>query len=387
MSFKATSLSVLLVAIALQAAGDVSPLLAQKSTPPAAAAAPAPKADAPPISVPVVVYDKKGDLVQNLTKDNLTLQVDGKPQEIKSFNPDTDLPLTLGLLVDTGMSQRDALDEERTASSAFFDEMLKGPDDRDKAFVVQFSKQVDLLQDTTGSKAKLQAALKQLETTAPSGGSGVTAAPTSTDPKDKSGRARTAQKSLYDTIFLSSDELMSKQKGRKVLVLISDGVDSGSKESVTSSIEAAQRAGAVIYVVYFKGKEPNLDRGFHTGDPDDGSGYPGGGYPGGYPGPYPGGYPSGRGPRPQGIPLPDGKKILEHIATQTGGRLFEVSKKDQVADIYKQIGEEVHAQYRLTFAPDDRAASDGYHKIILTVTKSNPKDFYLQTTEGYYNGD
>src|ERR1022692_1670575 len=85
----------------------------------------------------VTVYDKKGELVQNLTKDNFLLQVDKTPQTIRYFNLDTDLPLSLGLLVDTSMSQRDAIDDERAASSAFLDDMLNGPADLDKAFVIQ----------------------------------------------------------------------------------------------------------------------------------------------------------------------------------------------------------------------------------------------------------
>ena len=120
--------------------------------------------DARLVNVPVTVYDKKGELVQNLTKDNFVLQVDKTAQTIRYFNLDTDLPLSLGLLVDTSTSQRDAIDDERAASSAFLDDMLNGPADRDKAFVIQFARETDLLQDTTSSKPKLQAALKQLQT-------------------------------------------------------------------------------------------------------------------------------------------------------------------------------------------------------------------------------
>ena len=83
------------------------------------------------------------------------------PQTIRYFNLDRDLPLTLGLLVDTSLSQRNVLDEERTASFTVLDDMLNGPADRDKAFVVQFARQTDLLQDVTSSKPKLQAGLKQ----------------------------------------------------------------------------------------------------------------------------------------------------------------------------------------------------------------------------------
>jgi VWFA-related protein len=151
--------------------------------------------------------------VQNLTKADFVLQVDGHPETIRYFDLDANLPLTLGLLVDTSMSQRSVLDEERSASSAFLDEMLKGP--KDQAFVVQFARQIELLQDLTGSRPKLQAALKDLDTSNQSSPSN------SNDTDDSNGhRSRTGGTTLYDSVFLASDELMSKQKGRKAVILL-----------------------------------------------------------------------------------------------------------------------------------------------------------------------
>jgi len=117
-------------------------------------------------------------------------------------------------------------------------------------------------------------------------------------------------------------------------------------------------------------------------------GYPGGGYPGGgYPGGG-GGYPGGRGGqgRQPEASRPDGKKILERMADETGGGLFEVSKKDTLENIYKEIGAELRAQYRLGYTPDKDTSSDGYHRIVLTFSKSSPKDLYIQTRDGYYAG-
>jgi VWFA-related protein len=333
--------------------------------------------DARLVNVPVVVHDKKGALVQNLTRDNFILQVDGNPQTIRYFNIDTDLPLTLGLLVDTSMSQRNALDDERTASSAFLDDMLNGPADRDKAFIIQFAHQADLLQDITSSKPKLQAALKQLDT--PSFGDSNSTSTDSDSNNGRSGRGHHAGTTLYDALFLSSDELMSKQKGRKALVILSDGVDNGSKESLATSIEAAQRADTIVYAIYFKGAERT----------DGDRGRQGGGFPGGRGGGFPGvGFPGGGGGGGQRREPPvDGKKILQRMADETGGRLFEVSKKQTVADIYKQIGQELRAQYRLAFTPDEKTNSAGYHRIDLSLTKSSPKDLFIQTRVGYYTGN
>ncbi|HEX4140234.1 MAG TPA: VWA domain-containing protein, partial [Candidatus Methylacidiphilales bacterium] len=180
------------------------------------AAAPAAtlKVNAQLVNVPVVVYDKRGALVQNLTKENFILQIDGTPQVIRYFNIDTDLPLTLGLLVDTSMSQRSEIEDEQKASSAFLDDMLSGPKDRDKAFVIEFARSSELLQDLTSSKPKLQAALQQLDTPGTEGTA-------DTEPNSSSGgggRGFGGGTTLYDALFLSADELMKKQTGRKAVV-------------------------------------------------------------------------------------------------------------------------------------------------------------------------
>ena len=399
----------LFAALLLLTAANAASLLAQPSGAAAqaqssaapgqapAATAPTLNVDARLVNIPVVVHDKKGALVQNLTKDNFVLQVDGKPQTIRYFNLDTDLPLTLGLLVNVSLSQRDAIDDERTASFAFLDDTLTS---RDKAFIVQFARQTDLLQNVTGSKPKLQAGLKQLETPASGGDYDTTSSgPNSSDTGsgrsgDSSTRARRGGTTLYDALFLASDELMSKQTGRKAIVILSDGVDSGSKESLASSIEAAQRADTIVYAIYFKGRETaggfnqNPGRqgggGFPGGRGGGGGGFPGGG--GGYPGG--GGRGGGQGRQPESLPSHiDGKKVLQRMADETGGGLFEVSKKETFAEIYKQIGDELRAQYRLGYTPDKETASDGYHRIVLSLTKSSPKDLFLQTRDGYYSGD
>ena len=375
-------------------------LLAQQkpSTPDQTPASTAPTiaVDARLVNLPVVVRDKKGALIQNLTKDDFVLQVDGKPQTIRYFDKDTNLPLTLGLLVDTSASQRDVIDEERTASSTFLDQMLTTP--KDKAFIMQFATETELLQDITSSRPLLQAALKEIDTPGKSSGSSG---------DDTSGRRPRGGGGtvLYDSLFLASDELMSKQTGRKAIIILSDGGDRGSRETLVKSIEAAQRADTIIYAIYFKGEQPHQDfprdrggypgggGGGYPGGGYPGGGYPGGGYPGGgYPGGgYPGGgYPGGGngggnngGTYPNGRNRTDGKKVLERMAQETGGRLFEVKKNQDVAQIYNQIAEELRAQYRLGYTPTQDAAASGYHKIDLTL---HQKGLLIQTRDGYYTG-
>src|SRR5579871_298066 len=368
-----------------QSQSAVPPQSASDQTP--ASTAPTIAVDARLVNLPVVVRDKKGALVQNLTKDDFTLQVDGHPQTIRYFDIDKNLPMTLGLLVDTSLSQRDVIDEGRTASSAFLDQMLTTP--KDQAFVIQFARQVELLQDLTSSRPKLQAALKDIDT--PSANSGSSGDPNDSGTDSEGRRRRTGGTALYDAAFLASDELMSKQKGRKALIILSDGVDNGSKETLTKALEATQRADTIIYAIYFKGQEhggfgnPSHGGGFPGGR---GGGYPGGGYPGGRGGGYPGGgYPGGGGSGRgggggQGSHI-DGKKVLQQMADETGGRLFEVSKKQNVAQIYNQIAEELRAQYRLGYTPDQATAADGYHQLELTTHR---KDLIVQTRDGYYTG-
>ena len=341
--------------------------------------------DARLVNVPVVVRDKKHALVQTLNKDDFSLQVDGKPQTIRYFDRDADLPLTLGLLVDTSRSVSGVLDEEKTASTAFLEDMLASS--KDRAFVIQFARSTELLQDLTNSKPKLQAAIKELDVDSgdrdSSGGSN--------DPNSSNGGHRTrggGGTTLYDATFLASDELMSKQKGRKALVLLTDGDDRGSRETLAKAIEAAQRSDTILYAVYFKGEEQH-DAGNRGGYPGGGGGRGGGiGFPGGGGGGYPGGGRPGGSGQPGGghggESHADGKKVLERMTGETGGRLFEISRKQPVAEIYKQIGEELRAQYRLAFTPDQATASDGYHQIDLSSPKH--KDLAIQTRDGYYTG-
>ena len=356
------------------------------------------------VNVPVIVRDKKGALIQTLAKDDFTLQVDGKPQVIRYFDQDKDIPLILGLMVDTSQSQREVLDEERTASSTFLDQMLTGP--KDKAFILQFARQTDLLQDLTSSRPKLQAALKQIDSSNTGGGGQGSGGPNNTndpnntsDPNDSSGSGQGRQRggrggashgggtTLYDALFLASDEITAKQKGRKALIILSDGVDNGSKESLTKSLEAAQRADTIVYAIYFKGKEGGGGGNHGFGFPGGmGGGFPGGGGRGGGGGGGGGQRGGGGGGGGQQKEV-DGKKILERMANETGGRLFEISKKQTVEQIYTQIGQELRAQYRLGFTPDEATSSEGYHEIALSVKDAEKKKLVVQTRDGYYTGD
>jgi VWFA-related protein len=319
------------------------------------------------------VRDKHGALIGKLAKDDFVLQQDGHPQTITYFASDSDLPLTLGLLVDTSGSQRRVLDQERDASHAFIDHLLR--EDKDKAFVIHFDHEVELLQDLTSSRQKLEASLDLLGrpqfSQAGSGGS------SGSDPGNdgsgggggrgsRGGYGGGGGTLLYDAVFLASDELMKKQQGRKAIVVLTDGVDRGSKETLRDAIETAQRADTLVYSILFADK--------------DGYGN-GGGYGGGHMG---GGGMGGGGHRhyPQES-RPDGKKVLQQLSKETGGRFFEVTKKETIDQIYAEIDEELRNQYALGYTPDKADADVGYHKIELTTKQM---DAVVQTREGFYIG-
>jgi VWFA-related protein len=368
-------LCVLLLAPALDsqntsAAPPATPPVAQNSAPTTLSV------DVKVVTLPVTVRDKHSKIVTNLSKDDFVLEEDGKPQSIRYFSQEKNLPLTVGLLVDTSMSERDNLDKERAASRTFLDQMITTP--KDRAFVIHFDREVELLQDLTGDHAKLEKAVGEIDTTS---------AVENTQSSDQgSGSPRTRRGAgtlLYDAIFLACDEVMKKQTGRKAIVVLTDGEDRGSQETLNSAIESAQRSETVVYTIYYGGHEDH-DNGFQNGGGRGGGGYPGGGgrYPGGgYPG---GGYPGGgRYPRPQQENRPDGKKILQRISLETGGRFFQVSKKDTVDDVYASIAEELRTQFLLGYTPP-KDQSSGYHSIHL-ATKN--KDQTVQTRAGYFTTD
>lgn len=334
------------------------------------------------VTLPVTVRDKRGQIARNLTKDDFVLQEDGRPQTIRYFNQETNLPLTLGLLLDTSLSQRNVLDHERTASRSFLDEMLST--DKDKAFVIHFDREVELLQDLTSSREKLQSALQLLQTPSLNRDNG-NADPGSTPNSGTSqhGVGRGTGTLLYDAIYLASNELMKKQQGRKALIILSDGDDRGSKESLESATEAAQRADTVVYTILFADEHQHDGGGFSHGgglggSPSGGGSWPGGG--GGWPGGGGGGGRRGGSQRYPQETRVDSKKILDRISKETGGRLYEVSKKQSIDQIYTDIAEELRTQYSLGYTPDKGQAA-GYHKVSLTTTH---KDLSVQTRDGYY---
>ena len=342
-------------------------------------------ADVNVVNLFATVRDKKGQIVNNLAKDDFVLDEEGKPQSIKFFSKESNLPLTLGLLVDTSGSQRNVLAAERTASQKFFNQILR--QDRDLAFVIHFDFEVELLQDLTPSQKKLEDALDLLQigqrnqsqqqdpNSSPSGnpggghpGGGYPGGgyPGGGYPGRRrypgggypgGGYPGGGQRGggngtkLYDAILLASDELMKKQKGRKALVLLTDGVDHGSRTTLYQAISSAQRADTLVYSVLFA---------------DSSSGVSGFGRP-----------------RMGGGPAygENGKKVLQQIAHETGGGFFEVGHSHPIEKVFATIEEELRNQYNIGYTPDQPNPDGTYRHIHLSA---KPKGMVVQTRDGYY---
>ena len=235
----------LLLAPSLQSQNSSTPPLRPRPPRPPVTTIPV---DVKVVTLPVTVRDKKGKIVRDLTKDDFELQEDGKPQSIRYFSQETNLPLTVGLLVDTSMSERDNIDRERSASRSFLDQMITRPVDR--AFVIHFDREIELLQDLTSDHAKLEKAVGLIDTQ-----QAVESISTSDQGSGSHRGGRGAGTKLYDAIFLACDEITKKQTGRKAIVVLTDGEDRGSQETLNSAIESAQKAETVVYTIYIGGHE------------------------------------------------------------------------------------------------------------------------------------
>ena len=308
------------------------------------------------VNVLASVRNKQGEFVRDLTKDDFTVEEEGRAQIIKYFSQQSDLPLTLGLLIDTSGSQRQVLGQERSASARFIDQVIR--EDKDMAFVVHFDFDTELLQDLTSSRKKLRQSIQnveppQLQRRQQGGGGGY--------PGGGQGRRGGGGTVLYDAVLVASDELMRNQSGRKALIILSDGVDTGSKVSINEAIESAQRSDTLIYSILFFDEQAY----------------------GGQTGPIMGGGRRRGGP-PIRIPVqthPDGKKILQRMSRETGGGFFEVSRKVPIEETFERIQEELRSQYSLGYSSDKQNAGPGFRSIRLATTQKN---LIVQTRDKYY---
>lgn len=184
------------------------------------------------VNLLATVRTKKQEIVRDLEKTDFNLLEDGRPQTIRYFTRETDLPLTIGLMVDTSMSQVHVLDAERGASFRFLDQVLR--ENKDHVFIMQFDLAVQTRQPLTGSRRDLDQALTMVDT------------PTRAQLRSQYGGGTL----LFDALVDASD-VMKKQQGRKALIVLSDGGENGSDATLSDAIDATQRSETLIYTIFF----------------------------------------------------------------------------------------------------------------------------------------
>jgi VWFA-related protein len=269
------------------------------------------------VNILATVRDKKSVVIRDLDKDDFSLLEDDRPQTIRYFSRESDLPLTLGLLVDTSMSQVHVLNAERGASFRFIDDVLR--EDKDKVFVMQFDMNVRTRQVLTNSRKDLQESLVFVDT------------PTREELRSQYGGGTL----LYDAISDASQQVMKKQQGRKALIILSDGGENGSNATLTTAVQEAQRADTLIFTILF------TDGGFGSAE---------------------------------------GRRIMQRLAQTTGGSYFEVSKKLTIDQVFALIQEDLRSEYSIGYVSDKPATVSQYRKIQLTTKRPgltvNARDRY-----------
>jgi len=282
------------------------------------------------VNILAAVRDRHGALIGNLSKDDFALTEDGQPQTIKYFARETDLPLTIGLLVDVSASQANLIEIERQAAYQFFSQVLRK---KDMAFLISFGEDSELLQDFTNSARLLQKGLDGLRVN--SGVSGISPGPVPTASQPRG-------TVLYDAVYLAATDRLTHEVGRKAMVLITDGMDEGSKLRIDEAIKAAQKSDAVIYSIYYVDPSAYYGRGYFGGVSDS---------------------------------------ALRKMSDETGGRVFHVDRKHPLQDAFKELQDEMRSQYAISYTPANDKRDGSYRRIDLRTKDRNLK---VQARKGYY---
>jgi len=251
------------------------------------------------VNVLFTVADRKGHFVPGLSREDFLIEEDGKKQDIRFFSRENELPLTLGLLVDTSPSVRPTFDQERAAAARFLDAVVRS---KDLAMIIGFEKSVTLIQDFTDSTRLLKHAVNDLEL----------------------GPTISGGTSLFDAVYLAAREKLNQEAGRKAIILISDGDDTTSKVRADDAMIAVHGSDAVIYSIAL------------------GS--------------------DARGPFRRRRPAGD-HGTLKHLSEETGGTFFYIDNRRDFDGAFSRINEELRNQYSLAFVSSNPVKDGRYRKI------------------------
>ncbi len=302
--------------------------------------APAPTPSSPPVAtlrVSVnlvdlffVLRDNSGKLVPNLTRNDCKVFEDDKQQKLKTFSAQTDLPLSIGILLDTSLSQQRVLPDEQKAAAAFLRRILRPTDE---AFLISFDVTVDLLADWTSNPADLKRALDAAQINSNSGNYANGTIPSITKPKGTL---------LYDAVYLASNDKLRQETGRKAIVLLTDGQDEGSQEKLQSAIEAAQKADAVVYVLLIS--DPGIYGGLDFSS----------------------------------------DSAMRKLVEATGGQVFPIGKNGKkLPAAFDAIESQLRTEYQATYTPSN-SILDGSYRHVRVECRQNGQSLRVQARQGYY---
>jgi VWFA-related protein len=282
--------------------------------------------------------DKQRRFITSLKQEDIRVIEDGQPQEVFSFYRQTDLPLSLAILIDTSVSQERTLPEEKAAALQFVDAVVRP--EKDEVAVVSFTGESTLEQGLTGSVPRVRRALERVQFVAPSGyiGGGQT---TGTPPISGTGQSLAASTAVWDAIWVTSDEVLSgtSDKTRRAIILLTDGVDYASQKKVNDAIDRAIKADAVIYSI---GIGDEMYDGVNEGG-------------------------------------------LKKVSERTGGRAFFPRDEADLRAAFAQIQEELRSQYMVAYSPTNKNRDGSYRKVqIEVVNQQLRKNLRLSYRQGYF---
>lgn len=281
------------------------------------------------VNVFATVRDKHHAVVGDLTKDDFKILEDGQEQKVAYFSRDVDLPITLGLLIDTSGSMDRVLPAEQDAASRFLREVMRP---KDLTMVMNFDLDANLIADFTQDVNKLERAIRSTQMNSPPAGIGGTAG---TIPNSGGGTV------LYDAIYLACHDELASEAGRKAVIVLTDAVDEGSRLRVQDAIEAAQRADAVIHVLLIS------DPGVY--------GFGGLGNP--------------------------GPSVARKMADDTGGRVIDVHNSKSLEKAFDELTEELRSQFVLGYYPTNTKRDGTFRKIQVEINRPDTK---VLARRGYY---
>jgi Ca-activated chloride channel homolog len=278
------------------------------------------------VTVPFNVTDKTNRYINDLAKDKVEVLEDNKPQEIFSFERQTDLAITIAMLIDISGSEEFTLPMEKAAGARFFQRVLRPR--KDLGAVVTFEGDAELVQNLTSDPAKLERGLDSIRIAMGAGSVGGVGTP------PINGGSRAGSTAIWDAVYSVSTDLLRREAGRRVIILITDGEDTSSTLKMKDAIERTWRNEVIVYAIGIGGPD-----GVNTG-------------------------------------------VLKKITQETGGRAFFPRGEPDLDKAFAQIDEDLRSQYILAYTPSN-SAKDGSFRTIQVKVKDQ-KDLTVRHRRGYF---